>query len=116
MDGSEVIHRLWNRDLAAVLNFRHILNNLRYYGTIPLRFTRVIRIGCIRRQAEEDFQEGRRPTQATAGTPTPVHVHVPVSGSPTLPSTHNSYQIFELAPLSNSKIELISAYFLYYNK
>ncbi|OAD79128.1 hypothetical protein PHYBLDRAFT_139165 [Phycomyces blakesleeanus NRRL 1555(-)] len=65
MDGSEVMHRLWNRDLAAVLNFRHILNNLRYDGTIPVRFTRVIRIGRIRRQAE-DLQEGRRPTQATA--------------------------------------------------
>ncbi|OAD80418.1 hypothetical protein PHYBLDRAFT_137974 [Phycomyces blakesleeanus NRRL 1555(-)] len=41
MDGSEVMHRLWNRDLAAVLNFRNILKNLR-------------------RQAEEDLQEGRR--------------------------------------------------------
>ncbi|OAD68875.1 hypothetical protein PHYBLDRAFT_172725 [Phycomyces blakesleeanus NRRL 1555(-)] len=60
MDRSEVMHRLWNRDLAAVLNFRHILNNLRYNGTIPVRFTRVIRIGRIRRQAEEDLQEGRR--------------------------------------------------------
>ncbi|OAD72563.1 hypothetical protein PHYBLDRAFT_169691 [Phycomyces blakesleeanus NRRL 1555(-)] len=60
MDGSEVMHRLWNRDLAAVLNFRHILNNLRYDGIIPVRFTRVIRIGRIRRQAEEDLQEGRR--------------------------------------------------------
>ncbi|OAD80335.1 hypothetical protein PHYBLDRAFT_61385 [Phycomyces blakesleeanus NRRL 1555(-)] len=60
MDGSEVMHRLWNQDLAAVLNFRHILNNLRYDGIIPVRFTRVIRIGRIRRQAEEDLQEGRR--------------------------------------------------------
>ncbi|OAD73599.1 hypothetical protein PHYBLDRAFT_145075 [Phycomyces blakesleeanus NRRL 1555(-)] len=60
------MHRLWNQDLAAVLNFRHILNNLRYDGIIPVRFTRVIRIGRIRRQAEEDLQEGRRPTQATA--------------------------------------------------
>ncbi|KAL0082482.1 hypothetical protein J3Q64DRAFT_1836753 [Phycomyces blakesleeanus] len=60
MDGSEVMHRLWNRDLAAVLNFRHILNNLRYDGIIPVRFTHVIRIGRIRRQAEEDLQEGRR--------------------------------------------------------
>ncbi|OAD68598.1 hypothetical protein PHYBLDRAFT_150196 [Phycomyces blakesleeanus NRRL 1555(-)] len=63
------MHRLWNRDLAAVLNFRHILNNMRYDGTIPVRFTRVIRIGRIRRQAEEDLQEGRRPTQATTGKP-----------------------------------------------
>ncbi|OAD70380.1 hypothetical protein PHYBLDRAFT_171758 [Phycomyces blakesleeanus NRRL 1555(-)] len=60
MDGSEVMHRLWNRDVASVLNFRHILNNLRYDGTIPVRFTRVIRIGRIRRQAEQDLQEGRR--------------------------------------------------------
>ncbi|OAD66688.1 hypothetical protein PHYBLDRAFT_152237 [Phycomyces blakesleeanus NRRL 1555(-)] len=60
MSSLQLEHNLWNRHLAAVLNFRHILNNLRYYGTIPLRFTRVIRIGCIRRQAEEDFQEGRR--------------------------------------------------------
>ncbi|OAD79320.1 hypothetical protein PHYBLDRAFT_75496 [Phycomyces blakesleeanus NRRL 1555(-)] len=58
MDGSEVMHHLWNRDLAAVLNFRYILNNLRYDGTIPVRFTRVIRIGRIRRQAEEDLQMG----------------------------------------------------------
>ncbi|OAD67085.1 hypothetical protein PHYBLDRAFT_67225 [Phycomyces blakesleeanus NRRL 1555(-)] len=60
MDGSEVMHLWWNQDVAAVLNFRHILNNLRYDGTIPVRFTRVIRIGRIRRQAEEDLQEGRR--------------------------------------------------------
>ncbi|OAD74605.1 hypothetical protein PHYBLDRAFT_145037 [Phycomyces blakesleeanus NRRL 1555(-)] len=69
MDGAEVMHRLWNRVLASVLNFRHILNILRYDGTIPVRFTRVIRIGRIRRQAEEDLQEGRQPTQATAGKP-----------------------------------------------
>ncbi|OAD66105.1 hypothetical protein PHYBLDRAFT_152903 [Phycomyces blakesleeanus NRRL 1555(-)] len=60
MDGSEVMHRLWNRDIASVLNFRYILNNLRCDGTISVRFTRLIRIGRIRRKAEEDLQEGRR--------------------------------------------------------
>ncbi|KAK9702734.1 hypothetical protein K7432_011095 [Basidiobolus ranarum] len=32
------IRRLWNRDLAAVLNFRHILTSLREKGTRPDRF------------------------------------------------------------------------------
>ncbi|KAJ2535286.1 hypothetical protein EV175_006932, partial [Coemansia sp. RSA 1933] len=32
--------RLWNRDLAAVLNFRHILNGLREDGFRPARFER----------------------------------------------------------------------------
>ncbi|KAJ2525737.1 hypothetical protein EV175_007721 [Coemansia sp. RSA 1933] len=32
--------RLWNRDLAAVLNFRHILNGLRENGARPARFMR----------------------------------------------------------------------------
>ncbi|KAJ2666361.1 hypothetical protein IW148_001080 [Coemansia sp. RSA 1199] len=36
----EVIERLWNRDLAAVLNFRHILFSLRETGTVPTRFQR----------------------------------------------------------------------------
>ncbi|KAJ1960618.1 hsp70 nucleotide exchange factor fes1 [Dispira parvispora] len=30
--------RMWNRDLAAVLNFRHILNGLRETGVRPARF------------------------------------------------------------------------------
>ncbi|KAJ2535521.1 hypothetical protein EV175_006903, partial [Coemansia sp. RSA 1933] len=30
--------RLWNQDLAAVLNFRHILNGLRENGTRPAWF------------------------------------------------------------------------------
>ncbi|KAJ1722079.1 hypothetical protein LPJ61_005966 [Coemansia biformis] len=33
--------RLWNRDLAAVLNFRHILFSLRDHGAIPLWFQHV---------------------------------------------------------------------------
>ncbi|KAJ1962179.1 hypothetical protein IWQ62_003611, partial [Dispira parvispora] len=32
--------RMWNRDLAAVLNFRHILNGLREAGVRPARFVR----------------------------------------------------------------------------
>ncbi|KAJ2525652.1 hypothetical protein EV175_007732 [Coemansia sp. RSA 1933] len=32
--------RLWNRDLAAVLNFRHILNGLHENGARPARFMR----------------------------------------------------------------------------
>ncbi|KAJ2125315.1 hypothetical protein IW147_000961, partial [Coemansia sp. RSA 720] len=34
----KVKRRLWNRDLLAVLNFRHILVSLREGGTIPRRF------------------------------------------------------------------------------
>ncbi|KAG0183739.1 hypothetical protein DFQ28_001086, partial [Apophysomyces sp. BC1034] len=33
-------YRLWNRDLAAVLNFRHILNGLREEGVTPVWFQR----------------------------------------------------------------------------
>ncbi|KAH8547710.1 hypothetical protein BGW37DRAFT_403298, partial [Umbelopsis sp. PMI_123] len=33
-------HRLWNRDLAAVLKFREILGELRINGTRPPRFRR----------------------------------------------------------------------------
>ncbi|KAJ2657297.1 hypothetical protein IW148_005240 [Coemansia sp. RSA 1199] len=36
----DVKWRLWNRDLAAVLNFRSILFSLRETGTVPLRFQR----------------------------------------------------------------------------
>ncbi|KAJ2720233.1 hypothetical protein H4S00_003280, partial [Coemansia sp. D1744] len=32
--------KLWNRDLVAVLNFRHILFSLRETGTVPTRFQR----------------------------------------------------------------------------
>ncbi|KAJ2479773.1 hypothetical protein IWW56_002876 [Coemansia sp. RSA 2131] len=35
-----VKQRWWNRDLAAVLNFRHILFSLRETGTVPARFQR----------------------------------------------------------------------------
>ncbi|KAJ2481728.1 hypothetical protein IWW56_001537 [Coemansia sp. RSA 2131] len=35
-----VKRKLWNRDLAAVLNFRRILFSLRETGTVPLRFQR----------------------------------------------------------------------------
>ncbi|KAL0074264.1 hypothetical protein F4703DRAFT_1745221, partial [Phycomyces blakesleeanus] len=48
----KVMHRLWNRDLAAVLNFRHILNQVSHDDTISERFTRVIQIGLNRIQAE----------------------------------------------------------------
>ncbi|KAJ2182299.1 hypothetical protein GGF45_000962 [Coemansia sp. RSA 551] len=36
----DVKRRLWNRDLVAVLNFRHILQSLRETGTVPTRFQR----------------------------------------------------------------------------
>ncbi|KAJ2646060.1 hypothetical protein IW137_001628 [Coemansia sp. RSA 1287] len=36
----DVKRKLWNRDLAAVLNFRHILQSLRETGTVPIRFQR----------------------------------------------------------------------------
>ncbi|KAJ2196715.1 hypothetical protein IW145_005817, partial [Coemansia sp. RSA 521] len=36
----EKVQRWWNRDLAAVLNFRHILFSLRETGIAPTRFQR----------------------------------------------------------------------------
>lgn len=34
------VFRLWNRDMAAVLNFRHILSGLQDNGKRPARFCR----------------------------------------------------------------------------
>ncbi|KAI8089059.1 uncharacterized protein BX664DRAFT_239354, partial [Halteromyces radiatus] len=39
-NGFEKGYRLWNRDLAAALNFLHILRGLREDGVIPARFRR----------------------------------------------------------------------------
>lgn len=36
-----LFHRLWNRDMAATLNFRHILFELRENGKRPERFCRL---------------------------------------------------------------------------
>ncbi|OAD67018.1 hypothetical protein PHYBLDRAFT_151960 [Phycomyces blakesleeanus NRRL 1555(-)] len=38
-------HRLRNKDLAAVLNFRYILNQLRHICSMPEVFARVIQVG-----------------------------------------------------------------------
>ena len=46
--------RLWNRDMAATLNFRHILNNLRKLGKRPERFTRAA-AGTTKRPASPSF-------------------------------------------------------------
>ena len=46
--------RLWNRDMAATLNFRHILNNLRIFGKRPERFTRAA-AGTTKRPASPSF-------------------------------------------------------------
>ncbi|KAI9225859.1 MAG: hypothetical protein DHS80DRAFT_33285 [Piptocephalis tieghemiana] len=37
---STASHRLWNRDVAAALNLRHILDGLRSDGATPIRFQR----------------------------------------------------------------------------
>ncbi|KAJ1986416.1 hypothetical protein GGI25_005757 [Coemansia spiralis] len=49
--------RYWNRDLAAVLSFRHILTDLRENGEIPEQFRRA---RTIARPTDE-----QRPAQAT---------------------------------------------------
>jgi hypothetical protein len=41
MTGTISRHRLWNRDMVATLNFRHILFGLRENGKRPKRFCRL---------------------------------------------------------------------------
>ncbi|KAJ1755377.1 hypothetical protein LPJ54_007013, partial [Coemansia sp. RSA 1824] len=53
--------KLWNRDLAAVLNFRHILFSLRETGTVPT---------CFQRQKQPIETPKTRKTTAPAPHPT----------------------------------------------
>ncbi|KAJ2278596.1 hypothetical protein GGH14_002975 [Coemansia sp. RSA 370] len=58
-----VKRKLWNRDLAAVLNFRHILFSLRETGTVPT---------CFQRQKQPIETPKTRKTTAPAPHPTRV--------------------------------------------
>ncbi|PHZ16363.1 uncharacterized protein RHIMIDRAFT_265815 [Rhizopus microsporus ATCC 52813] len=51
--------RLWNRDVAACLNYVHILRELRHNGMIPHRFRRVA-VAPTRRRRRVDDQEQPR--------------------------------------------------------
>ncbi|KAG1167880.1 hypothetical protein G6F70_009355 [Rhizopus microsporus] len=52
-------HRLWNRDVAACLNYMHILRGLRRNGMVPDRFRRDA-VAPTRRQRRVDDQEQPR--------------------------------------------------------
>ncbi|KAL4209699.1 hypothetical protein AB4K20DRAFT_1904675 [Rhizopus microsporus] len=52
-------YRLWNRDVAACLNYMHILRGLRRNGMIPDRFRRVA-VAPTRRRRRVDDQEQPR--------------------------------------------------------
>ncbi|KAJ2807082.1 hypothetical protein H4R20_001424 [Coemansia guatemalensis] len=43
----DTVHRIINRDLAACMNFRHIVKGLRDHGSVPERFTRPGRAGDV---------------------------------------------------------------------
>ncbi|CEI91310.1 hypothetical protein RMCBS344292_05607 [Rhizopus microsporus] len=52
-------YRLWNRDIAACLNYMHILRGLRRNGMVPDRFRRVA-VAPTRRRRRVDDQEQPR--------------------------------------------------------
>ncbi|KAL4213006.1 hypothetical protein AB4K20DRAFT_1884457 [Rhizopus microsporus] len=52
-------YRLWNRDVAACLNYMHILRRLRRNGMVPDRFRRVA-VAPTRRRRRVDDQEQPR--------------------------------------------------------
>ncbi|KAG1197675.1 hypothetical protein G6F70_006436 [Rhizopus microsporus] len=52
-------YRLWNRDVAACLNYMHILRGLRRNGMVPDRFLRVA-VAPTRRRRRVDDQEQPR--------------------------------------------------------
>ncbi|KAL4214354.1 hypothetical protein AB4K20DRAFT_1943400 [Rhizopus microsporus] len=52
-------YRLWNRDVAACLNYMHILRGLRRNGMVPDRFRRVA-VAPTRRRRRVDDQEQPR--------------------------------------------------------
>ncbi|KAG1261902.1 hypothetical protein G6F68_006358 [Rhizopus microsporus] len=52
-------YRLWNRDIAACLNYMHILRELRRNGMVPDRFRRVA-VAPTRRRRRMDDQEQPR--------------------------------------------------------
>ncbi|CEI93344.1 hypothetical protein RMCBS344292_07581 [Rhizopus microsporus] len=52
-------YRLWNKDVAACLNYMHILRGLRRNGMVPDRFRRVA-VAPTRRRRRVDDQEQPR--------------------------------------------------------
>ncbi|KAG1167787.1 hypothetical protein G6F70_009388 [Rhizopus microsporus] len=52
-------YRLWNRDIAACLNYMHILRGFRRNDMVPDRFRRVA-VASTRRRRREDDQEQLR--------------------------------------------------------
>ncbi|PHZ12831.1 uncharacterized protein RHIMIDRAFT_237745, partial [Rhizopus microsporus ATCC 52813] len=52
-------YRFWNRDVAACLNYMHILRELRRNGMVPHRFRRVA-VAPTRRRRRVDDQEQPR--------------------------------------------------------
>ncbi|KAG1249951.1 hypothetical protein G6F68_013060 [Rhizopus microsporus] len=52
-------YRLWNRDVAACLNYMHILRGLRRNGMVPHMF-RWVAVASTRRRRRVDDQEQPR--------------------------------------------------------
>ncbi|KAG1179282.1 hypothetical protein G6F70_006615 [Rhizopus microsporus] len=52
-------YRLWNRDVAACLNYMHILHGLRRNDMVPHRFHRDAVAPTIRRRRADDQEQPR---------------------------------------------------------
>ncbi|CEI97263.1 hypothetical protein RMCBS344292_11399 [Rhizopus microsporus] len=52
-------YRLWNRDVAACLDYIHILRGLRRNGMVPHRFRRVVDAPTRRRRRVDDQEQPR---------------------------------------------------------
>ncbi|KAJ2495936.1 hypothetical protein GGH96_006158 [Coemansia sp. RSA 1972] len=63
--------RLWNRDLAAVLNFRKILFSLRETGTVPICFQRKRKTTARKRKQPTDASKAPKATARKTTAPTP---------------------------------------------
>ncbi|ORE11269.1 hypothetical protein BCV72DRAFT_198104, partial [Rhizopus microsporus var. microsporus] len=61
-------YRLWNRNVAACLNYMHILRGLRCNGMVPHRFRRVA-VAPTRRRRRVDDQEQPRTRRRTDDSP-----------------------------------------------
>ncbi|ORE05715.1 hypothetical protein BCV72DRAFT_208730, partial [Rhizopus microsporus var. microsporus] len=61
-------YRLWNRDVAACLNYLHILRGLRLNGMVPHRFHGVT-VAPTRRRRRADGQEQPRTRRRTDDSP-----------------------------------------------
>ncbi|KAJ2077152.1 hypothetical protein H4R24_005299, partial [Coemansia sp. RSA 988] len=54
------VERILNRDLPACINFRHIVDGLRRYDSVPERFMRPIRAGDVPVAAPDNGPPARR--------------------------------------------------------